>query len=548
MAYLIEHMALSLAFAQLLGLLLGWLLWGYAARQRDQEVRSLRHLLAEVPVSMPRVALANSRSSPGALEIEGSDVFQTPGILGLTQEKLPIAAAPGDPSRAPLAGSLLKDDLPGSGSARSAVFLSTPDQSRFKPAVQDHERTKIARVHSEPDGGAEVSRIRLLEQEIQELTPLRDRLPKLEAELLQVTAQKAVVEDERESRQRDFDVRMESLLGQIRAFEENAREWDRLRSDYERVAMLSDKELAAANARIVELQNRQVPEKAASPSISPALEVAQVRDRFQQLMQERDSLTAELAATKKTYSNGASGAARVEELERALYSREANLAEQATRVEALLWRVAELEPFATEAPGLHDSLARLESEVAGHLTQHAENAERIRSLINRVAELEGELQTTPDNRDEEIASYQAAVQDQARQLAEFKAAYDALMEREAQLRLQLDAPETGIHALENRIATLSAEARQTRDALDRTHAELQRLPVLTQELNSAQQYVSELEPKAQLLAQAEAKVAQSEKEFRQQIQDLTARHQTKVLRLRTSSATSIRRLRRSLLS
>jgi DNA repair ATPase RecN len=90
------------------------------------------------------------------------------------------------------------------------------------------------------------------------------------------------------------------------------------------------------------------------------------------------------------------------------------LAEQAARVESLLWRVAELEPFAAEAPEKEETLRRQEEEIAGHMAMHAENGERIRSLQNHVIELQATTVPT-EHFDRIIGEHQDEIRRQAQE-------------------------------------------------------------------------------------------------------------------------------------
>jgi chromosome segregation ATPase len=174
-------------------------------------------------------------------------------------------------------------------------------------------------------------------------------------------------------------------------------------------------------------------------------------------------LAAELAFWKQSRpatpagASGTGNSARVAELEEALRGRDAQLSEQAARLESLLWRVAELEPFAAEAPQKEEILRRQEAEIAGHMAVHDENASQIRLLQSQMEELQA---TT-------IAEHQAALQglliDHQQRVSELEHAISMKEEEIAEhvsVRYE-QAAELG--GLQTRVAELEAAAERARE-------------------------------------------------------------------------------------
>lgn len=198
-------------------------------------------------------------------------------------------------------------------------------------------------------------------------------------------------------------MRSSGLLLQIRDFEAAAAEWDRQRAEFERERLGQQKELDAVKATLRDLQNSQRPQTVDDP------ELVDLRERYQRMVKARDALAAELAAVRHSGPASSGNSGRLAELEEALRGRDSQLAEQGARLESLLWRVAELEPFAAEAPQKEEALRRQESEIAGHMAMHAENASQLRSLQSQLEELQAT--TIPaDELKKIMAEHQAAMQ------------------------------------------------------------------------------------------------------------------------------------------
>jgi chromosome segregation ATPase len=451
LGYLITHIAICLVFAQLLGLLLGWLLWGYLSRQRGQEVQMLRERLADMHLEAQRRAAV-----PDAQRV----------------------LAP--PTRA-----LLEGDLPGGPQASVSFFREAPSELSAIP--QAGAAAPLA-----PDLEAEVkaAKIQHLEQQVRELESARDRFPLLQADLSDAIAGRRAAEARVQEANNDFEVRSSSLLMQIRDFENAATAWDKLRNEFEREVLARDKELASVSAHLRDLQNNQRPQIAEPLQPAPShSELAELRDRYQKALKERDTLAAELNALR----NGDSGAesqslkGRAAELEDALKGKDAKLNEQVTRIESLLWRVAELEPFAAAVPQMDEDLRRHQSEIAGHMAMHTESSERIRALQNRVAELEAET-ASADELKRALAEHQAEMdrlrQAHAREVAEATQAMQRKDTLLADFAVAREQQAGRVAALQGQVADLQSAVEHAA-ALEKTLADRNlEFDTLRQEHNS----------------------------------------------------------------
>jgi len=454
MAYLVSHIAICLIFAQLLGLLLGWLLWGYAARQRGKEVQTLRERLADMHFMSARVA-----ASP--------------------EPRLALQDAPDSLSNA-LQTAFSGAEMPARQAVRRAFFEDSPgeEDEPVRPILSEPLLASAASVPSfappssftpvpmAPDLEAEVreAKIQHLQQQLRELEGVRDRLPLLQADLSDAIAGRRSAEARFQEAKNDFEVRSSGLLSQIRDFESAASEWDRQRADFERERLGRQKELDAVKATLRDLQNSQRPQTADTPDP----ELAELRDRCQRLLKEREALSAELAFWKQSRqatpaSQGTS--ARQAELEEALRGRDAQLSEQAARLESLLWRVAELEPFAAEAPQKEEILRRQEAEIAGHMAMHAENSSQLRLLQNQVEELQAT--TIPaDELKKIMAEHQSAMQglmlDHQQRVSELEQAV-SMKEEEIAEHVAVRYEQAGtLNDLRERVAELEAAAERAR--------------------------------------------------------------------------------------
>jgi chromosome segregation ATPase len=388
MGYLVTHIAVCLVFAQLLGLLLGWLLWGYPARQRAKEVQALRGRIADLQLLTPRMvvpkaALAATAPVSYSLPPESPDKAPEKATTGqgATEEAAPELAEDLQVSESVLAEP-----------SRRAFFEHEPESAGHSPEEATEFEDPANFIAPDLEAEVKEARLRHFEQQVRDLEGLKQRVPLLEAELSAAVAARREADRGAEQLRIELEGRLGNLLLQVRDFEAAALEWDQVRDEFERTLVARDKELATVKAHLRDLQNNQLPQKA-EPAVSPglsALEVADLRDRYQKVVQERDSIAAELEQWKRSQGSRYKDAERLAELEELLRMKDANLADQAARVESLLWRVAELEPFADAAPRLEEELRRQESEIAGHLAMHSESSDHIRTLLNRVAELESE--------------------------------------------------------------------------------------------------------------------------------------------------------------
>lgn len=453
MAYLITHIAIFLVFAQLLGLLLGWLLWGYMARQRGQEVVSLRQRIADLQLTATRMALAAE----------------------------PRTALPEAP------GVLIEGDLPEMARLRGSFFQEEIEE----PVAEPVARAKP--VSADLEAEVKESRLQFLEQQARELESIRDRLPLMQADLSDAIAGRRAAESKFQEVKNDFEVRSSNLLAQIRDFEKAAQEWDRQRDELERGQLARDKELSTVKAHLRDLQNSQRPQVAeplvASPTAA-SIELADLRDRYQRAIKERDSIAEELEFWKQNDDNRSGDSShllkRVSELEEAVRIKDATLQEQVARIESLLWRVAELEPFAAGAARMEEHLKRQESEIAGHMAMHSENAEQIRGLQIRIVQFESDASKI----DALTAEMNLQVEEYARKL---ESAKQNLAAAERSLSEHDVASAEQIRILENRIAGLESDNSKTE--------------ALTAEIQSqAEEYARELQSTRQNLAAAEKQI------------------------------------------
>lgn len=495
MGYLVTHMAAYLIFAQLLGLLLGWLLWGYTARQRAGEVQSLRERIADLQVSASRMAHA---SLPRAS-------LEPPGEALATEPEKP-EVEPGMADRPTVEGA--------GESTTSSGIKPIPIQQDLLSEVKE-------------------ARLRHFEKRVHELEGFRDRVTSLEAALHEAVAGRRSAESKLETVQKEFAVRSARMLEQIQDFQRAAVEWDQARGDFERARIAQDKELSAVRAQLRDLQNNQLPQRvepAAALGFSE-LEHADLRDRYQRALKERDAMAAELEAWKQSPSGKHADSERVAELDAMLRLSRARLDEQLAQVETLLWRVAELEPYAAAMPQMEDDLRRQEAEIAGHVAMHTESSEHIRSLLNRVAQLEPAA---------------AKAGELAQELARRSETIDSLASRVAGLESERFGLEAKLSAQE---AGLS-RAKQLEQALSQRDAEIRGLLAahadFESELLAVKSQVAELESLAAKAPEAERKLARLEEETRRQIDTLEMRHQAERTRLKMNSAQRLRRLRQSI--
>jgi chromosome segregation ATPase len=486
MAYLISHIAICLIFAQLLGLLLGWLLWGYAARQRGKEVQTLRERLADLNFMSARVTAAEPRLAlqdvPDGLSSTLQNTFglselpQRPAVRRVFFEETPLEETPEEPA---------------ARQALAAAAASVP--AAIVPPVA-------------PDLEAEVreSKIQHLQQQVRELEGYRDRLPLLQADLSDAIAGRRSAETRFQEAKNDFEVRSSGLLAQIRDFESAAAEWDQVRAEWERDRVTQERELSAVKATLRDLQNSQRPQAVNAPAAAPTAELAELRERLQRVVREREALADELSFWKHGDTETATDPGRLKELEEAVRSRDSQLAEQAARLESLLWRVAELEPFAAEAPQKEEALRRQEAEIAGHLAVHSENANRLQALESQLEQLQ--LSTVPAAELNRLAAeHQAGMQSLA---AEHQQRVSDLEQA-----LSMKEVEIGEHV----------SARYDQINL----------------LNSLQARISELEAATEGMKALEQRLTEREREHEAAVQNLLQAHQQHVDELHRAHAAAL---------
>jgi chromosome segregation ATPase len=607
MAYLVSHIAICLIFAQLLGLLLGWLLWGYSSRQRGKEVQTLRERLADMHFMSGAARMTAAPELRLALP-DGPDAFSLSDL----------------PERPVARRAFFEEDDSAPPAAPLSSSASLPAPVTAPPPIA-------------PDLEAEVreSKIQHLQQQVRELEGFRDRLPLLQADLSDAIAGRRSAEARFQEAKNDFEVRSSSLLSQIRDFESAATEWDRLRDEFEREKLAQQKELAAVKSTLRDLQNSQRPQTVDNALPAASLtELADLRERYQRVIREREALSAEVAILRQSSYPVPGGSAREADLEEALRSRDSQLSEQAARLESLLWRVAELEPFAAEAPQREEILRRQESEIAGHMAMHAENAARLEALQNQLEELQattipaaqlqtiiaehqtqvGDLQRLLSLKDDEITEHVSARQTQLTQLQELQARVreledateqvqalkQSLLEREDQhqatargilqdheqrlneMRSEFQQTEQAraeaaaqqLQALEQSLADRNLEirallsahaethreleaarnqARSLQGELEAKHAEADRLRDLHKDQEGQLTVLHErlgdlssrLSAHQQRLLQLEPLAARTP-EVEQQLKDLETKHHSEVTRLKVNSAQRIRRFRQGI--
>ena len=556
MVLLITHIAIFLAFASFLGLLLGWLLWGYVARERSQEVESLREQLTDMLMASSRRALETERAL---------SLGEVPPVL-------------------------IEGALPGAQTVPLPSFLEEREE-----AIQPLARA----VPVAPDLQAEVkkSRLQYLEQQLQELQGVRDRLPLLQADLSNAIAGKNSAESKYQELKNDFEMRTRSSASRIQDFENSAKEWEGQRAELERSEIAREKELASVRAQLRDLQNSQRPQTAEPLAAVPntaASELAELREQHQNLLAERDALARELETSRQSDGGKATDAAelkqRIAELEESDKAKDASLQEQVSRIETLLWRVAELQPFADAAPQMEEDLKRQESEIVGHVAMHSEHAEQIAGFEKRIAELESSLQKAAgtekalhEREAEHAGKMQTLAAEHARKVAELEqslsvkqAAADdlekALAEREKENRgllaahsdmhremkgwkdysAQLQPLVSKLPSLESLLSEREAEVAKLKDAHKAKDGELKllraRMGVLADQLEAYQQHLAEIEPLAAKVPEMEQQLSRREEESRIQTEALAAKHREELTRLKVNSGQRLRRLRQGMTS
>jgi DNA repair exonuclease SbcCD ATPase subunit len=518
MAYLITHIAICLVFAQLMGLLLGWLLWGYVARQRGKELQTLRESLADAQLMAPRLQNGDAPEPARSLS-EASALPESPSPGQIPQQAQTSLAK------------LPDDDIPTEAEALKA-------------------------------------RIQQLEQQIKELEGFRHRLPALQIELNDALAGRKATEGRFQQARADFELRAANLQAQIEDLE-------RQRDEFERLYRAKDKELEAARAQALELQNAQQPRPAdPQPGVASAsaLELADWQSRHQKVWQERNALAAELESYKQRDLDRPDHTTRIAELQAALQSKESGLQEQIARIESLLWRVAELEPFEAATLKLEEDVRRQASEIAGHLAMHADNAEHIAELLKRNAELEAAQQAADElhkelaSKDEQIAAHLQFQTSQLKLIQDLQAQISRLedvIQRAASLQKLLADRDAEIRALlsahsDTRLEmqnwqSQAARLPQLEAILSQRDVELQRLQEANYDKDGQLMFLQErlnalsgrLAAQQQRLLQLEP-LATQEDAARNQLQALEERHQADITRVKVNSAQRLRRLRQSI--
>jgi chromosome segregation ATPase len=533
MAYLISHIAFSLLFTMLLGLLLGWLLWGYVAQQRAKEVQRLRNRVAEMQILAARVPVASFSHSHAGVTVPDMGGNGNSLIEGELPERIPVhnpffedeeADAEALPASLPLV----------SVPVAAASVVAPPPMPMPPPA----SALPIA-----PDLEAEVKEARLqhLQQQVRDLESLRDRLPLLQADLSDALAGRRAAESRYQEAKSDFEVRSSSLLSQIRDFENAAVEWDQAHQQLELEKIATEKELESVKATLRDLQNSQRPLTVESSSFAPtasAIELTDLRERYQRAVKERDAIATELEFWKQSDGARPSDSVRLAELEALIQSKDSQLAEQAARVESLLWHVAELEPFAAQAPQKDEELRRQEAEIAGHMAMHSENAERIRSLQNHIVELQAstvpaeQFQKAVAEHTQRLSDLEKALASKEGEIAEHLSARAAEAQRVEHLEANLQARTAELELAASRLATLEkllTERDTEISGLLAAHSDMHR------EMETWKAQATQLEPIAALVP-----------ELHDKLLALEQLHQGEVNRLKVNSAQRIRRLRQSI--
>jgi chromosome segregation ATPase len=394
-----------------------------------------------------------------------------------------------------------------------------------------------------------------LEQQLREFEAARDRLRLLQADLSDAIGLRRAAESRLEAATNDFERRSTGLLARIQSLEHAANEWDRTRSEFERAAIAKDKELSAVKGQLRDLQNSQRPETAEPlvPRPSPeALELGELRERHQALLKERDAIASELELRKQDdrarADNTAELAQRVAELEEALRNKDAGIKEQVTRTESLLWRVAELEPFAAAAARMEENLRRQEAEITAQMAMHAEGVEKLRSLERLTADHASQsagLKELLARKDGVIAERSATVSALEKSLAGQTSEIRSLSSAQGAMRREVETWKdrarqweqlaSKLPELENVLRERDAQIVRLKDARDDKDKQLtlleERLTALSERMADYQQRLVELEPLAAQTSALEEKLAQREAEL---------------TRLKVSSAQRIRRIRQSI--
>jgi chromosome segregation ATPase len=573
MTYLVLNLASYLFFAQLLGLLLGWLLWGYSAAQRKKEIALLQKRMTEVSLhplkpldeAAPRIGLPGV-SVPAGRDGKTLETLLAGGPESLLADLPPLAPLPPDPdeedavhealkAKDALVADLkrqvdaLKTQLATLGSRKdaeatdlksqlqslhqqlsAAKMQANPAQEALRDEIEKL-KAQLARADQQQEASAALGRqlhslkaerdsmageLKDLRAELEKRGDLERKLALLTSEASFTAAEKERAAGELRTARADFEKRSSWLTKRIHELERSAEEWEKAKSDL------------TLSARA----------EAAKSRSHDGGELVELKQRLEHALQERDAMAAEIAG----HRNGTGQISpEVAELQQSLVSRDSQLMEQVARGERLLWRVTELESFANRVPELETALSAKDAQIVELTGEGAERDSHIRTLLRRMTELEplsqqvAELKAQLQGRETELEQHKLA---QARELDEARARMQeveaALREKDsahAESRQQLaelaSQRTADLEAFSARAASLESELRQKQAALaevESAHAEKAAM------VESLQAQVRELAP------------------LPEQLQDLTEKHQSDLTRLKVSSAQRIRKLRQGITS
>jgi chromosome segregation ATPase len=418
MTYLVFQLASCLFFAQLLGLLLGWLLWGYLAQQRAKEIALLRGRLSDAS----QHTLRPSEGLPTAGALLSARDFQRgmKTVSGLPEGVM--ADLPPLPPEPDQEKDQEKEEAPPAKPANEDAAV----HARLESLIAERDRAlaelKAARSELETRSGTGPQ--------------LERRISALQLEASAAAAEREKAQDDLRKAKLDFDKRSAWMTKRIHELE---------------LALRSEVAKAHSPAQASSASEREL----------HSAELADLKERLDKTLSERDTLVGELAAQKQRQTDPPE---QLAELQEAVRGKDAQLAEQVARVERLLWRVAELEPFATTVPRLEETLRLKDAEILMLAAGQAERDAHIRTLLGRMTELEplanriAELKDLLSSRENELAQHTARYSTLEAGFAEReKAISDWHAAQAERMRAQLREAEERHRAELTRVKTGSAQ-------------------------------------------------------------------------------------------
>jgi chromosome segregation ATPase len=439
MTFLVFQLASCLFFAQLLGLLLGWLLWGYLAKQRGKEIVVLRGRLAEASQHTLRPADGPARA--GAL-LSARDFKGVSGLPeGVMADLPPLPPLTPEPDEA--AEPVKKKELPPSAPSKQETALKAQVEAAVTERDHALSELKAARAELETRAGAG--------------SQFERRISALQIEANAAIGEREKAQDDLRKAKLDFDKRSAWMTKRIHELELAVRSEAAKSHSAAQASTASERDLHSA-------------------------ELADLKERLEKALSERDGLAGELTLQKQRQTEPPE---QLAELQEAVRTKDAQLAEQVARVERLLWRVAELEPFAATVTKLEETVRAKDAEILTLAAGQAERDAHIRTILGRMTELEpltnsvAELKELVSNRENELAQHTARYSMLETSFAEREKTISDLHAAQAERDRELAALRQRLAELETSVAGKAQEAErmqaQLREAADLHRAELTRV-------------------------------------------------------------------------